>query len=237
MLKAVFFDLDGTLLSMNTSLFEKGYFSTLGDFMSDLLPKEEFVKYLLKSTKDMVGNNGISSNKDVFLKSFGQHVGMQQISLYEKRFYDYYDGPFQTLQSAVNRVDTIVADVDLLKKKGYTLVVATNPLFPKSAVESRIVWAGLKPEDFSYISSFEGNSYCKPNLGFYSEILEAVDLKPSDCLMVGNDVEEDLVTQTLGFQTYLISDHKIQRSEIAFTPDFEGDYNAFHQFVLDLPQL
>jgi len=236
-LKAIFFDLDGTLLSMNTRQFEHGYFNTLSEFVSDLLPKETFVKYLMKSTGDMVQNPGDKTNREVFLESFGGFVGMESVDLYEQRFYDYYAGPFNQLKEAVSKVDTIVADVAMLKKKGYTLIIATNPLFPLSAVESRVRWAGLDPEDFVYISSFEENRFCKPQLGFYEEILKKLELDPSHCLMVGNDVEEDLVTSQLGFKTYLISNHKIQRTEVAYTPDHEGDYDAFHSFVEGLPEV
>jgi FMN phosphatase YigB (HAD superfamily) len=222
---------------MNTRQFEHGYFNTLSDFVADLLPKETFVKYLMKSTNDMVQNPGLRTNREVFLESFGAFVGMDAVDLYEQRFYDYYAGPFNQLREVVSPVETIIADVASLKEKGYTLVIATNPLFPMSAVESRIRWAGLDPQDFVYISSFEENKFCKPQLGFYEEILKKLDLEASHCLMVGNDVEEDLVTQKLGFETYLISNHKIQRSDIAFIPDHEGDYNAFHSFVEGLPEV
>lgn len=34
------------------------------------------------------------------------------------------------------------------KNAGFRVALATNPLFPIMATESRIKWAGLKPDDF-----------------------------------------------------------------------------------------
>lgn len=62
--------------------------------------------------------------------------------------------------------------IDVLHDKGYKVVLATSPLFSQSAIYNRIRWAGLTPEDFVLITTYEKYHYCKPNLGYYQEILD-----------------------------------------------------------------
>lgn len=50
----------------------------------------------------------------------------------------------------------------------------------------------------------ENSTYCKPNLKYYREILDKIQVRPEDCLMIGNDVEEDMVAETMGMQVYLV---------------------------------
>ena len=102
--------------------------------------------------------------------------------------------------------------VDWLCEKGIRVVLATNPLFPSVATENRIRWAGLRPEDFAYFTTYENSRYCKPNLDYYREILEKLSLKPEECLMVGNDVGEDMVAEQMGMKTFLLTDCLINKA-------------------------
>lgn len=53
------------------------------------------------------------------------------------------------------------------KKKGIEVYLATNPIFPRCATMNRIDWAGLDPEDFKIITTYEDHVYCKPNPGIF----------------------------------------------------------------------
>ena len=85
------------------------------------------------------------------------------------------------------------------------MILATNPIFPQVATYSRIRWAGLDPDDFTFITTYENSSYCKPNVEYYREIVEKMNLDPHQCLMIGNDVEEDMVSANLGMDSYLVT--------------------------------
>jgi FMN phosphatase YigB (HAD superfamily) len=132
-------------------------------------------------------------------------------------------------------IKCIKESVSILKLKGYTVVLATNPLFPEKAIHHRIRWAGFEPEDFSYISTFEKNHYCKPELKYYEEILKDIDKKPYDCLMVGNDVEEDIIAKKLGLTTYLITNNILHRTDEEIITDYSGEYEDFYKFASELP--
>jgi FMN phosphatase YigB (HAD superfamily) len=96
-----------------------------------------------------------------------------------------------------------------VKEKGYTVVLATNPLFPSQGTEARLGWADLASSQFSLVTTYEDFHYAKPNLGYYRQILQLLGKKASSCLMVGNDVEEDMVAQGLGMDVYLVTDYLI----------------------------
>jgi FMN phosphatase YigB (HAD superfamily) len=59
------------------------------------------------------------------------------------------------------------------------------------------------------VTTYEDFHYAKPNLGYYRQILQLLGKKASSCLMVGNDVEEDMVAQGLGMDVYLVTDYLI----------------------------
>ena len=99
-----------------------------------------------------------------------------------------------------------------LKAAGVRVALATNPVFPAIATESRIRWAGLEPEEFELYTTYENIGFCKPNLDYYREILRRMELNAADCLMVGNDVDEDMVAGQLGMEVFLLTDHLINKS-------------------------
>lgn len=232
-MKTVLFDLDGTLLPMDMEVFTQTYFGYLAKHFVDLIDGRELVRQVLTASDMMVGSKDSRTNETVFMEHFGR-VFPGEIELYQERFFTFYDTGFLQMQKHLAPNPHMVDSIKLLKAKGYRLAVATNPIFPLKANLHRINWAGLNPEDFSYISCLERNCYCKPNIEYYSEVLEAIGESPANCLMVGNDVQEDLVARQLGIKTYLIENCLIHRGGEIIT-DYRGCYEDFHQFAQALP--
>lgn len=135
-------------------------------------------------------------------------------------FDEYYRREFQEVASVCGLNPKARETVDTLKGAGYRLALATNPLFPAVATESRIRWAGLEPGDFELYTTYENTGYCKPNPAYYRDLLERLDCDAEDCLMVGNDVEEDMVAGTVGMKVFLLTDCIInkQGKDIASFP-------------------
>lgn len=121
-------------------------------------------------------------------------------------FDEYYRREFQEVASVCGLNPKARETVDTLKGAGYRLALATNPLFPAVATESRIRWAGLEPGDFELYTTYENTGYCKPNPAYYRDLLERLGCDAEDCLMVGNDVEEDMVAGTVGIKVFLLTD-------------------------------
>ena len=102
----------------------------------------------------------------------------------------------------------------------------------KTATENRMSWAGLKPEDFVFYTTYENSRYCKPNPKYYEEILQRLDLKPEECVMVGNDFEEDMVpTEKLGIQGFLLADCLIYKGSQDISAYPQGGFEDLKNYI------
>ena len=236
MINTILFDLDGTLLPMSFEKFMKLYFKFLGKHLEDSIDPAKITDIMMECTTVMVKNTEPILNQEVFMKKFSELVEGDGKD-YLTKFNEFYDNEFQEVQKSTWQNNDILDSVKILKEKGYTIVLATNPLFPMRANHHRIRWAGFNPNDFSYISSFESNCYCKPNLEYYQEVLSKIGKLPTECMMVGNDVYEDMISGKLGLKTYLITDCLINRYNIEIKADYVGTYKNFIDFVKTLDKI
>jgi len=229
----VLFDLDGTLLPINGEAFEAIYFKGLSSYFLDKYEPKEFIKLIWTATKAMVLDTSSKTNEEAFMDAL-QALVNEDITWMQERFNQFYLNEFDQIKIAVTPNPSIQKAVKLLKEKGYRLIIATNPMFPKIAIEKRIEWTGCDRNDFEYVTSFEKNHYCKPQLKFYEEVLSDLDLDASQCLMVGNDINEDMIVSKLNMSTYLITNHVIQDTIIPDSVNYSGNYDDFYQFVKSL---
>jgi FMN phosphatase YigB (HAD superfamily) len=236
MLNTILFDLDGTLLPMDLKHFEKLYFGAMAEAFSDLTGPKELAENIWASTLAMVKNLEHRTNEEVFMEDFRKRIDVD-LELYKERFDRFYDEGFFKTREAVAENELIQRSVSILKEKGYRVVIATNPLFPAKAVYHRVRWAGFEPSDFEYITHYENSSYCKPQVQYYKEILDKINKTAAECMMVGNDVQEDLVASEIGMKTFLIKDHIIHRTGDQIIADHIGEYGDFLKFVEGLPSI
>ncbi|MBI9010297.1 MAG: HAD family hydrolase [Tenericutes bacterium] len=233
MINTILFDLDGTLLPMNFDKFMELYFKNLGKYLEEYIDPNKISDIIMDCTTVMVKNTEHIINQDVFMKRFKELVGGEESFLLSK-FHDFYNSEFDKVKASTWRNQDMIESIKILKQKGYKIVLATNPLFPMIANYHRIEWAGFKPSDFDYISSFENNMYCKPNLEYYQEVLSKVNKQPNECMMVGNDVLEDLVAGKLGLETFLIEECMINRYHLKIKADHIGSYKHFYDFAIKM---
>lgn len=231
------FDLDGTLLPFEIEDFMKIYFGEMGKHFHDMIDGKVLAKYILASTEAMINNLEPRPNEEKFMEHFAKLVKTDDLSLYKEKFDLFYDDKFDKVRECVEEVSLIKDSIEILKSKGYNLVVATNPIFPIKAIQKRIEWAGLNIEDFSYITCYQKNCYCKPHIQFYEEVLDAIGKDPEECYMVGNDVQEDLVAGDLGIETYLITNYMINRNNEEINSTYQGTYEDFYKFVKELEEV
>ena len=114
------------------------------------------------------------------------------------------------------------------------MVLATNPLFPRVATHSRIRWAGLEPQNFELVTTYENSRFCKPDLRYYEEILGKLQVQPGECLMVGNDADEDMVAERLGMRVFLLTDCLINRQAQDVSRWPRGSFDALMAYVQEL---
>ena len=234
MIKVILFDLDGTLLPMDQDKFVNEYLSTLAKKASKYgYDSNRLISTIWKGTKNMVTNNGTQTNETVFWNTFKEEYG--QDALLDKYIFDeYYVNEFQTLKKVCGFDAMSRCVIDILKSKGYRLVLATNPLFPSVSTESRMHWAGLDKEDFELYTTYEASHYCKPNLNYYQEILKNINCKPEECLMVGNDIDEDMVVTKLGMKVFLLTDCLINKNNVDITQYKNGNFKDLISYIDEL---
>ena len=233
-INAILFDLDGTLLPMDQEKFVHAY---LGSLAAKLAPHgyapQKLVEGIWTGTGAMVKNDGGCSNEEVFWTVFAGIFG-DDVRNDEPLFDAFYRNEFQNVQTACGFDPDAAPTLHKLKEMGFRLVLATNPIFPAIATQSRIRWAGLTPEDFELVTTYENSRHCKPNPAYYKDIVDRLGAAPEECLMVGNDVDEDMIAATLGMKVFLLPKCLINRSGTDINTFPHGGFHDLLKFAEEL---
>jgi len=145
-LTTILFDLDGTLLPMDNDEFTRGYFKLLAAKMAPLgYEPKRLVDAVWTGTAAMVKNDGSRSNETAFWQAFGQIYG-DRAQADRPIFEAFYENEFQNARAICGFDPAAAQSVRELKRSGFGVALATNPIFPSVATESRIRWAGLEPD-------------------------------------------------------------------------------------------
>lgn len=191
MLKAVFFDLDGTLLPLDEPKFLGVYMEVLLNRMIPAgLKKENILNFSSSSYMAMVLNDGSKMNHEVFVDKFKEIHGH-----YTKedadRIDDFYDNDFDKSLDVCGYNPLAKEIVKFVKDNGLICVLSTNPVFPMVAQVKRMARTGLEVSDFDYITSYENSRFCKPNPNYFIDLLNKFNLKPDEVIVIGNNTYED----------------------------------------------
>ncbi|MFZ1985285.1 MAG: HAD family hydrolase [Desulfatitalea sp.] len=205
MLEAVLLDLDNTLILFDETAFYLRYMERIIPFFDDILPGEQFRERLLRGIRTLRQNNGQTSNQDFFLDVFCEGYMEQRPTVWE-RFTRFYDTEYEKIPVDVQRPMGLESVIEQLEGQGLTLVVATNPLFPRIAQEKRMAWAGLDPRRFALLTHLENMRYVKPRQEYYQQICAMIAVPPDRCLMVGNDRVNDMIAGSVGLKTFLATE-------------------------------
>ncbi len=208
----ILFDLDGTLLPMDQEVFIQNYFSRLCRHMAPYgYDSNKLIDTIWRGTAAVIGNTGNQSNEEVFWNTAASLYGSK--ILCDKPLFDaFYQNEFDKVKEVCAPTPAAAALVHKLKADGFRVVLATNPIFPSVATELRIRWAGLSPDDFELYTTYENIHRAKPNPEYYRVIAERLRVLPTECLMVGNDVDDDMAARTLGMDVFLLTDCLINKS-------------------------
>lgn len=231
MISTILFDLDGTLLPMDQDKFVQSYLRHLAVRFAPLgYDPKALVNAIWEGTAAMVANDSTRTNEQVFWDCFSKFFDRDVVT--EKPIFDdFYRTQFQQVAADCGFTPAARQTIDALKAAGYNLVLATNPIFPAIATEGRIRWAGLSPDDFIYYTTYENSTRCKPNPAYYQDILHFIGCQPEECLMVGNDVAEDMVAQALGMEVFLLTDCLINRASTDISIYPHGSFDALMDYL------
>ena len=231
MIKTLLFDLDGTLLNVDIDYFLEQYIRALAPRLAHKMPPERFARQLMGSSMALIQNTDpAKTNQQKFIEDF---FGKTGLSVEETMpiFDDFYANDFPRLKHHSRTDPNARRVVEAAVKKGYEVVLATNPVFPMSAIRERMRWADVDDFDYRLVTAYEEMHFCKPYPQYYTEILGRIGRRPEECLMVGNDVDEDLSAARLGMKTYLVQDCLLNRNNIAYSAHAEGKLADLAEFV------
>ncbi|MDD5822966.1 MAG: HAD family hydrolase [Firmicutes bacterium] len=233
-IKAVLYDLDGTLLPMNTESFVQIYFETLAKKMAESGFGAEVKAAMGEGMQAMLDNDGSRTNEEVMLEVFRKYFEGEKFDQINQAFMDYYKNEFAATREACRREPAAAETVEMVRNLGLKQVVATQPIFPAVATMQRVAWSGCDHSMFDRITTYENSSHAKPSLDYYREILDKQGLQPEECLMVGNNTDEDMVVTELGMKVFLLTEELLNRSGKDINQYPHGDFEDLKAYIKNI---
>lgn len=188
-LKVIIFDLDGTLYK-SPEIYQK--FAEAAYYTYAKLRKttiEQAKSILEKRREEMRKQKGYPVPYTLALLSFDI-----PIEEWHKKNIKFFDA------GSYLKPDIQLKQVLKELKKVYQLVVLTNN--NRIQTERILRTLGIK-ELFSHIFTYETFKLIKPNLEIFRQVIEKLNLKPDECMMVGDRYEVDLVpAKEIGMQIF-----------------------------------
>ncbi|MCR4756004.1 MAG: HAD family hydrolase [Lachnospiraceae bacterium] len=227
--KAILYDMDGTLVPMDMKEFTDGYFRLLAKRLAPYnIPTDTLIDSIWKGTAAMVRNDGSRKNIEAFWETFYKLTGVTDESI-EAECDSFYGEEFKGAKAFTQDNPLATKAVNISRDKADIVALATNPLFPLPGQITRMEWVGLKPDDFDLVTSYESDVYCKPNPKYFESVCERLGVKPSECLMIGNDEEEDMFAActVCGMDGFLVTDTMIESKE----HHWDGPRGTFAEMV------
>ncbi|MBR5231054.1 MAG: HAD family hydrolase [Clostridia bacterium] len=200
----ILFDLDGTLLPMDMKEYIRIYFEGLTRRLSPI-PADTVYATLTEGIGAMMKNTGEKTNRQVFADVFTRRTGVDYYAG-EEDFLQFYLNEYNRCMDACSPTPLAAQIISLLQKKGYNVIIATSPLYPPAATQARLRWAGIDRFDYPLVTTFHDFYTAKPNPDYYREVCARLGTTPGECIMVGNDVEEDGAALETGMEVILVTD-------------------------------
>jgi FMN phosphatase YigB (HAD superfamily) len=209
-------DLDDTLLENKDNIFIPAYFELLSRHLSHLVPKERMLSSLIAGTEAMLENKDPRLYlKEAFDRVFYPGVGYSHDDLLPSTE-DFYANGFSELKTLTKTKQGSRDLIEYARRNDLEIVIATNPLYPKTAVDQRLDWAGIPTSQVEYalVTSYENAHFAKPHLEYYAEILAKLGRNPHDAVMIGNDDADDIEpARALGISTFKITENSPEGSQ------------------------
>jgi FMN phosphatase YigB (HAD superfamily) len=219
-LKAVLFDLDGTLIDVNLKTFIPDYLKLLSESVSHLIPPRKFISKLLKASEMVNNNDGRDTNENVYASAFFPIEGYSREEI-EPFFDRFYENNFKKLKKHTSVIPEARKVVQTVFYKGYDVVIATTPVIPLTAIQQRLEWAGVGDFDYKLITSIENTYATKPNLLYFMHIFKFLGYSAEECIMIG-DEHKDMVCKELGAQTFFIEGKNSDLNSETPDPTYRG---------------
>ncbi len=219
-IKAVLFDLDGTLIGINLQAFIPDYLKLLSASVSHLIPPRKFISKLLKASEMVNNNDGRDTNENVYAKAFFPIEGYSREEI-EPFFDRFYKNDFKKLKKHTTVIPEAREVVQTVFSKEYDVVIATTPVIPLTAIQQRLEWAEVGDINYKLITSIENTYATKPNLLYFTNIFKFLGYSAEECIMIG-DEHKDMVCKELGAKTFFIEGNNSDLNSETPNPTYRG---------------
>ena len=231
-IKAVLFDLDGTLLRAQMREFIPRYIRGLAAYCADVVEPRKFEKTFFRIIRELIHTqgDGLSTNEERVYARLERDLALPESKMRESLAH-FGTNDLIELQNLIRPIPLAKQIVKDCHEKGVPLVLATNPVFPMFMIRARMQWAELEEDFFSFITSYENSYFCKPQSGYFEGVAAQLGIAAENCLMVGNDSSHDLAAVAVGMQTYLVDTWLIEREDSDWPCENRGDHSSLQKFL------
>ena len=233
MLKCVLFDLDGTLLPIDTVKHIKEYFVEIRKyFETHGFAGDEFFAVFMSAVRSMTKSTGEDTIERVFWQEMENAIPGIKERL-SPALDDFYKNHFPALSRNAYSDGAARELIELCHSQKLDCVIATSPFFPRVAIVERLSWCGLSPDDFVYMTGYEDSKYAKPNPKYFAEILDRLSLRADECIVIGNDARDDLAAESVGLSVFLIERDLLNIKGVDLSDKKVGSVEECKQFILE----
>jgi FMN phosphatase YigB (HAD superfamily) len=189
--------------------FIPAYLRGLSARMTPVAEPKKMVQALLEATDHMVADADPGMTlEQKFDSVFFPALGLQRYAV-QHLIDKFYNEDFSSLSALTEMKPQAVWLVEQALMRGDQVAIATNPLFPRTAIVQRITWAGLPPDKvpFALVPSYETFHFGKPNPAYLAEFLAQLGWPDGPVVMIGDDPRMDIEpARTLGLAVFWIAE-------------------------------
>lgn len=196
-------DLDGTLVRMERRGLECRFMAKAILRFAGVIAPWSFRRVFWESIETMQRNRSERTNYEVLISELARRAECSELEI-ARRSHLVLSKDFPTLSDRFSPIPGAREFLDLALEKGLKLVLATNPVWPYDAVRRRMEWGGVADLPWEFISHSQTMTRCKPGVDYYRELLDRIERRPEQCLMIGNDARKDLPAREIGIETYIL---------------------------------